>query len=74
MIFVEIFRALWITFFGTMKAFFVSIVESLPTILFFRNITNAFTYPAIICGLIGIPISFAFVVKILIKQLSKNNR
>ena len=70
----QIIKIIGISFFGTLKAFFVSFIELLPTISLFKDIANAFSYPAIICGLIGIPISFAFIVKFLFKQLSKNNR
>ncbi len=71
MFILEIIKVLVFTFFEMMKAFVISFIEFIPTISFFSKISNAFSYSAIICGLIGIPVSLAFVVRYLLKQASK---
>ncbi len=74
MIILEVIKAVGFTFFGIMEAFVVSLLELAPVTIKLNNIFNAFTYPAIICGLIGIPVSLSFIVKYLMKQFSKKVR
>ena len=71
----QIIKIISISFLATIKAIIASLIGMLPTISLLSNISKAFSYPAIICGLLGIPISFVFIVKFLIKKFSvkKNN-
>lgn len=66
----QIIKIISISFLATIKAIIASLIGMLPTISLLNNISKAFSYSAIICGLLGIPISFTFIVKFLIKKFS----
>ena len=72
MIFFEIISILFTAFVGTLNAIFSAIWNNIPSFYSIYSITKAFSIDYIICGVLGISVVFAFVIKFIRKNLEKS--
>ena len=70
--FFQIISIIFTVFTGTLNAIFFAIWNNIPSFYSIYSITKAFSIDYIICGVLGISLVFAFVIRFIRKNLEKS--
>lgn len=70
--FFQIISIIFTAFTGTLDAIFSAIWNNIPSFYSIYSITKAFSIDYIICGVLGISVIFAFVIRFIRKNLAKS--
>lgn len=63
MIFLEIFNTLFNSMYHFSKSIFIGFLDCLPEIYYFINISKVFSFPYILCGILGLPLITVTIIK-----------